>query len=227
MRILLVEDDPMIADAVKSALADEAHAVDHVSSGRTARTQLGLSDYQLVLLDLGLPGLDGMSVLRTLRGEGSAKNDIPVIILTARDALEDRLNGLDAGADDYLVKPFHMSELLARMRAVMRRRNGAAANVLSNGELSLSEAAKPVERAGQTYTLTKREYALLSALLARPGAILSRRALEDRIYAVGEEPDSNAVEYLIHALRKKLGADAVKNVRGLGWMVAGRDAKPE
>ena len=221
MRILLVEDDPMIADAVKSALADEAHAVDHVSSGRTALTQLGLSDYQLVLLDLGLPGLDGMSVLRTLRGEGSAKNDIPVIILT------DRLNGLDAGADDYLVKPFHMSELLARMRAVMRRRNGAAANVLSNGDLSLSEAAKTVERAGQTYTLTKREYALLSALLARPGAILSRRALEDRIYAVGEEPDSNAVEYLIHALRKKLGADAVKNVRGLGWMVAGRDAKPE
>ena len=218
MRILLVEDDPMIADAVKSALADEAHAVDHVSSGRTALTQLGLSDYQLVLLDLGLPGLDGMSVLRTLRGEGSAKNDIPVIILTARDALEDRLNGLDAGADDYLVKPFHMSELLARMRAVMRRRNG---------DLSLSEAAKTVERAGQTYTLTKREYALLSALLARPGAILSRRALEDRIYAVGEEPDSNAVEYLIHALRKKLGADAVKNVRGLGWMVAGRDAKPE
>ena len=214
MRILLVEDDPMIADAVKSALADEAHAVDHVSSGRTALTQLGLSDYQLVLLDLGLPGLDGMSVLRTLRGEGSAKNDIPVIILTARDALEDRLNGLDAGADDYLVKPFHMSELLARMRAVMRRRNGAAANVLSNGDLSLSEAAKTVERAGQTYTLTKREYALLSALLAR-------------IYAVGEEPDSNAVEYLIHALRKKLGADAVKNVRGLGWMVAGRDAKPE
>ena len=227
MRILLVEDDPMIADAVKSALADEAHAVDHVSSGRTALTQFGLSDYQLVLLDLGLPGLDGMSVLRTLRGEGSAKNDIPVIILTARDALEDRLNGLDAGADDYLVKPFHMSELLARMRAVMRRRNGAAANVLSNGDLSLSEAAKTVERAGQTYTLTKREYALLSALLARPGAILSRRALEDRIYAVGEEPDSNAVEYLIHALRKKLGADAVKNVRGLGWMVAGRDAKPE
>lgn len=227
MRILLVEDDPMIADAVKSALADEAHAVDHVSSERTALTQLGLSDYQLVLLDLGLPGLDGMSVLRTLRGEGSAKNDIPVIILTARDALEDRLNGLDAGADDYLVKPFHMSELLARMRAVMRRRNGAAANVLSNGDLSLSEAAKTVERAGQTYTLTKREYALLSALLARPGAILSRRALEDRIYAVGEEPDSNAVEYLIHALRKKLGADAVKNVRGLGWMVAGRDAKPE
>ena len=109
----------------------------------------------------------------------------------------------------------------------MRRRNGAAANVLSNGDLSLSEAAKTVERAGQTYTLTKREYALLSALLARPGAILSRRALEDRIYAVGEEPDSNAVEYLIHALRKKLGADAVKNVRGLGWMVAGRDTKPE
>ena len=141
MRILLVEDDPMIADAVKSALADEAHAVDHVSSGQTALTQLKLSDYQLVLLDLGLPGIDGMTVLRTLRGETSQKNDVPVIILTARDALEDRLNGLDAGADDYIVKPFHMSELLARMRAVMRRRNGAAANILTNGDLSLSDVS--------------------------------------------------------------------------------------
>lgn len=220
MRILLVEDDPMIAEAVRAALAEETHAVEHVASGDSALTQLRLADYQLVLLDLGLPGLDGMTVLRTLR---AARNDIPVIILTARDALDDRLEGLDAGADDYLVKPFHMSELLARMRAVMRRRNGSAANVLTNGILSLSEESKTVERDGRTFTLTKREYALLSALLARPGAILSRRALEDRIYATGEEPESNAVEYLIHALRRKLGSDAIKNVRGLGWMVAARD----
>lgn len=221
MRILLVEDDPMIADAVKSALADEAHAVQLVTNGRNALAQLSVNTYQLVLLDLGLPGLDGMTVLRTLRAE---KKDVPVIILTARDALEDRLQGLDAGADDYLVKPFHMSELLARMRAVMRRRNGAADNTLTNGILTLHDDTKSVEIEGKTLPLTKREFALLSALLARPGAILSRRALEDRIYGAGEEPESNAVEYLIHALRKKLGAEAIRNVRGLGWMVPGRDA---
>ncbi len=221
MRILLVEDDPMIADAVKSALADEAHAAQLVTNGRNALAQLSVNTYQLVLLDLGLPGLDGMTVLRTLRAE---KKDVPVIILTARDALEDRLQGLDAGADDYLVKPFHMSELLARMRAVMRRRNGAADNTLTNGILTLHDDTKSVEIEGKTLPLTKREFALLSALLARPGAILSRRALEDRIYGAGEEPESNAVEYLIHALRKKLGAEAIRNVRGLGWMVPGRDA---
>ena len=221
MRILLVEDDPMIADAVKSALSDEAHAVQLVTNGRNALAQLSVNTYQLVLLDLGLPGVDGMTVLRTLRAE---KKDVPVIILTARDALEDRLQGLDAGADDYLVKPFHMSELLARMRAVMRRRNGAADNTLTNGILTLHDDTKSVEIAGKTLPLTKREFALLSALLARPGAILSRRALEDRIYGAGEEPESNAVEYLIHALRKKLGAEAIRNVRGLGWMVPSRDA---
>ncbi|WP_308691130.1 winged helix-turn-helix domain-containing protein, partial [uncultured Sutterella sp.] len=138
--------------------------------------------------------------------------------------LEDRLQGLDAGADDYLVKPFHMSELLARMRAVMRRRNGASDNNLTNGVLTLHMDTKTAEMNGKDFTLTKREFALLNALLARPGAILSRRALEDRIYGAGEEPESNAVEYLIHSLRKKLGADAIRNVRGLGWMVASRDA---
>ena len=221
MRILLVEDDPMIADVVKSALSDEAHAVQLVTNGRNALAQLAVNTYQLVLLDLGLPGVDGMTVLRTLRAE---KKDVPVIILTARDALEDRLQGLDAGADDYLVKPFHMSELLARMRAVMRRRNGAADNTLTNGILTLHVDTKSVEIEGRTLPLTKREFALLSALLTRPGAILSRRALEDRIYGAGEEPESNAVEYLIHALRKKLGAEAIRNVRGLGWMVPSRDA---
>ena len=221
MRILLVEDDPMIADAVKAALSDEAHAVHLVTNGRNALAQLSVNTVQLVLLDLGLPSVDGMTVLRTMRAE---KNDTPVIILTARDDLEDRLQGLDAGADDYLVKPFHMSELLARMRAVMRRRNGASDNNLTNGILTLHMDTKTAEMNGKDFTLTKREFALLNALLARPGAILSRRALEDRIYGAGEEPESNAVEYLIHSLRKKLGADAIRNVRGLGWMVASRDA---
>ena len=221
MRILLVEDDPMIADAVKAALSDEAHAVHLVTNGRNALAQLSVNTFQLVLLDLGLPSVDGMTVLRTMRAE---KNDTPVIILTARDDLEDRLQGLDAGADDDLVKPFHMSELLARMRAVMRRRNGASDNNLTNGVLTLHMDTKTAEMNGKDFTLTKREFALLNALLARPGAILSRRALEDRIYGAGEEPESNAVEYLIHSLRKKLGADAIRNVRGLGWMVASRDA---
>ena len=221
MRILLVEDDPMIADAVKAALSDEAHAVHLVTNGRNALAQLSVNTFQLVLLDLGLPSVDGMTVLRTMRAE---KNDTPVIILTARDDLEDRLQGLDAGADDYLVKPFHMSELLARMRAVMRRRNGASDNNLTNGVLTLHMDTKTAEMNGKDFTLTKREFALLNALLVRPGAILSRRALEDRIYGAGEEPESNAVEYLIHSLRKKLGADTIRNVRGLGWMVASRDA---
>lgn len=193
MRILLVEDDPMIADAVKAALSDEAHAVHLVTNGRNALAQLSVNTFQLVLLDLGLPAVDGMTVLRTMRAE---KNDTPVIILTARDDLEDRLQGLDAGADDYLVKPFHMSELLARMRAVMRRRNGASDNNLTNGVLTLHMDTKTAEMNGKDFTLTKREFALLNALLARPGAILSRRALEDRIYGAGEEPESNAVEYL-------------------------------
>ena len=222
--VLLVEDEQTLAMIIKDTLEENDFIIHTANDGEEGLSLFFELHPDVLVADVMMPKMDGISVLRELRKEGNA---VPVLLLTAKDSIEDRVTGLDAGADDYLVKPFHMSELLARMRAVMRRRNGAAANVLSNGDLSLSEAAKTVERAGQTYTLTKREYALLSALLARPGAILSRRALEDRIYAVGEEPDSNAVEYLIHALRKKLGADAVKNVRGLGWMVAGRDAKPE
>lgn len=219
MRILLVEDDPMIAEAVKGALTDEMHAVQHVANGKNALAQLGLNEYQMVLLDLGLPGMDGMEILKTIRARS---NDVPVIVLTARDALEDRLAGLDAGADDYLVKPFHVEELLARMRAVLRRRRGATENRLGNGIVSLDAETKTALKDGESVPLSRREYALLSALLARPGAILSRRALEGRIYAAGEEPESNAVEYLIHSLRKKLGSDVIKNVRGLGWMTASK-----
>ncbi len=222
MRILLVEDDPMISQAVKGALTDEMYTVEQVANGRDALMMLSVNDYGFVLLDLGLPGVDGMTILRTLRTQAKGdKKDVPVIILTARDGLDDRLEGLDAGADDYLVKPFHISELLARIRAVLRRRNKTSDLSLTNGIVTLDVAEKTAKLASsdKTIALSRREYALLAALLARPGSILSRRKIEERIYEPGEEPESNAVEYLIHSLRKKLGNDVIKNVRGLGWMV--------
>lgn len=222
MRILLVEDDPMIAQAVKGALADEMYTVEHVANGRDALMMLSVNDYGFLLLDLGLPGVDGMTVLKTLRANAQGeKKSIPVIILTARDGLDDRLEGLDAGSDDYLVKPFHMSELLARIRAVLRRKNKSTENTLTNGLVRLNTSEKTATLAGadSPITLSRREYALLAALLARPGSILSRRRIEESIYEPGEEPESNAVEYLIHSLRKKLGPEVIKNVRGLGWMV--------
>ncbi len=222
MRILLVEDDPMIAEAVKGALADEMYTVEHVANGRDALMMLSVNDYGFLLLDLGLPGVDGMTVLKTLRANAQGeKKSIPVIILTARDGLDDRLEGLDAGADDYLVKPFHMSELLARIRAVLRRKNKSTENTLTNGLVTLNTSEKNATLTGadSPITLSRREYALLAALLARPGSILSRRRIEESIYEPGEEPESNAVEYLIHSLRKKLGPEVIKNVRGLGWMV--------
>ena len=222
MRILLVEDDPMIAQAVKGALTDEMYSVEHVANGRDALMMLSVNDDGFVLLDLGLPGVDGMTVLRTLRANGQGeKKNLPVIILTARDGLDERLEGLDAGADDYLVKPFHISELLARIRAVLRRKNQTTDNALTNGVVTLNTSEKTATLASSSaaIVLSRREYSLLAALLARPGTILSRRKLEERIYEPGEEPESNAIEYIIHSLRKKLGPDVIKNVRGLGWMV--------
>lgn len=220
MKVLLIEDDPLIAQAVKSSLIDDAYVVETATNGTDALSLIALREYGFILLDLGLPGIDGMTVLKTLRG--SPKKETPVIIMTARDGLNDRLEGLDAGADDYLVKPFHMSELLARMRAVLRRKAQRVVNTLSNGvvTLNIQEKTAKIVDSDETVALSKREYALLAALLARPGAILSKRTLEERIYEPGEEPESNAVEYLIHSLRKKLGSATIKNVRGLGWMVA-------
>lgn len=218
MRTLLVEDDPMIGDAIQGALKDASYATDWVKDGITALAALDTQHYDLVLLDLGLPGKDGLSVLNSLR---SRNNPVPLLIITARDSLDDRLRGLDGGADDYLLKPFDMAELLARMRAVLRRKGGTAQPVLSNGVVSLD----PVTREASTdeasgVQLSNREFALLQALLIRPGAILSRSDLEDRIYGWGNEVESNAVEFLIHALRRKLGAQVIKNVRGVGWMVS-------
>ena len=220
MKVLLIEDDPLIAQAVKSSLIDDVYVVETATNGTDALSLIALQEYGFILLDLGLPGIDGMTVLKTLRG--SPKKETPVIIMTARDGLNDRLEGLDAGADDYLVKPFHMSELLARMRAVLRRKAQSVVNTLSNGvvTLNIQEKTAKIVDSDETVALSKREYALLAALLARPGAILSKRTLEERIYEPGEEPESNAVEYLIHSLRKKLGSATIKNVRGLGWMVA-------
>jgi len=218
MRVLLVEDDEMIGEAIQAALKDASYAADWVKNGDTALTTLATQHYDLVLLDLGLPGKDGLQVLTSIRAKD---NPVPLLIITARDGLDDRLLGLDGGADDYVLKPFEMAELLARMRAVMRRKGGHATPLLGNGVLSLDPATKEaVVIGGVTMQLSNREFALLQALLVRPGAILSRSDLEDRIYGWGEEVESNAVEFLIHALRKKLGSDVIKNVRGVGWMVS-------
>lgn len=218
MRVFLVEDDPMIGEAVQGALKDASYAVDWVSDGQTALTSVRSQHYDLILLDLGLPGKDGLDVLRAIRARD---NPVPVLILTARDGLEDRLSGLDSGADDYVLKPFEMAELLARMRAVLRRKGGGASPVLSNGKVSLDPATREASVGeGPPVQLSNREFALLQALLLRPGAILSRRELEDRIYGWGEEVESNAVEFQIHGLRRKLGNDVIKNVRGVGWLVS-------
>ena len=218
MRILLVEDDPMIGDAIQGALKDASYAADWVQDGLTALAALDTQHYDLVLLDLGLPGKDGLAVLNSIR---SKNNPVPLLIITARDSLDDRLRGLDGGADDYLLKPFEIAELLARMRAVLRRKGGSALPLLDNGVVSLDLLSKEAStEENSAIQLSSREFALLQALLIRPGAILSRSDLEDRIYGWGNEVESNAVEFLIHALRRKLGSHVIKNVRGVGWMVS-------
>lgn len=216
MRILLVEDDAMIAEALSVALKDAAYSVDWVKDGAAASSVLELGEHQCVLLDLGLPKRDGLEVLRRLRQNGSS---VPVIVITARDGVEDRVKGLDFGADDYLVKPFDINELLARLRAVIRRQGGQAAPLLSNGKVTLDQATREARCGDAVELLSAREFALLHSLLLRPGAILTRAELEERIYGWNEEVESNAVDFLIHGVRKKLGADVIKNVRGAGWMV--------
>lgn len=217
MRVLLVEDDRMIGEAVLQSLNDAAYAVDWVRDGQAALTAIGSQAYGVVLLDLGLPRKDGLEVLRSIRAKGSL---VPVVIITARDALEDRVRGLDLGADDYILKPFEMAELLARMRAVVRRQGGIAGPLLGGSALSLDPVTREASVNGKPTRLSGREFSLLQALMVRPGAILSRAELEDRIYGWNEEVESNAVEFLIHALRKKLGSAAIKNVRGVGWMIS-------
>jgi two-component system OmpR family response regulator len=216
MRVLLIEDDRMIGAAVTQAMRDAAYAVDWVTDGKAAVDAVEAEIYDLALLDLGLPLADGFTLLRHFR-----KNyrQLPVIIVTARDGVDDRVDGLDLGADDYLTKPFEVRELLARMRAILRRQGSGTSPILSNGVVSLDPATHDASFSEGTCSLTAREFALLQALLIRPGTILSREDLERRIYGWNEEVESNAVEFLIHSVRKKVGTTAIRNVRGVGWMV--------
>lgn len=216
MRILLIEDDRMIGGAVSVALRDASYAVDWVQDGDSALQALAHEEHQVVLLDLGLPKRDGFEVLRCLRKNGNA---VPVVIITARDGVEDRIKGLDLGADDYLLKPFDVNELLARLRAVIRRQGGQASSILTNGRVTLDLSTREARCGDTVELLSAREFAVLQALLLRPGTILTRAELEERIYGWNEEVESNAVDFLIHGVRKKLGAEVIKNVRGAGWMV--------
>jgi DNA-binding response OmpR family regulator len=223
MRVLLVEDDEMIGHSLREALSAQGWSVDWVKDGLLAQSALADGAYACVLLDLGLPKRDGVEVLRKARALGDST---PVLVLTARDGLDDRVAGLDLGADDYLLKPYELRELLARMRAVIRRRDGSAHSVIGNTQVQLDLTTREVMVAGERSQLSAREFALLHALLERPGAILSREQLENRIYGWGEEVSSNAVDVLIHGMRRKLGADTIRNVRGLGWRIAPAGALP-
>src|SRR3954451_13237744 len=218
MRVLLVEDDEMIGHSLREALQGQGWSVDWVKDGLLAQSAWDDGDYACVLLDLGLPKRDGVEVLRQARSRGDTT---PVLVLTVRDGVDDRVSGLDLGADDYLLKPYELRELLARMRAVIRRRDGSAHSVIGNTAIQLDITTREVMvQGGERSQLSAREFALLHALLERPGAILSREQLENRIYGWGDEVSSNAVDVLIHGMRRKLGADTIRNVRGLGWRIA-------
>ena len=217
MRLLLVEDDAMIGSSVQQGLRQDGFTVDWVRDGQAAELALGGEAYDLMVLDLGLPKKLGLEVLRTLRRKN---NSLPVLVLTARDAVSDRVKGLDAGADDYLVKPFDLNELAARIRALLRRRAGRADPLIRHGNLTLNPATHEAVFNGKPLLLSVREFAVIRMLLDRPGAILSRAQIEARLYGWGEEVESNAVEVYIHALRRKLGANFIKTVRGAGYMAA-------
>lgn len=217
MRILLVEDDNMIGQSLREALTENGLTVDWVKDGVLAQDALAQGGYAAVLLDLGLPRRSGLEVLRRARQDGDRT---PMLVLTARDGVDDRVQGLDVGADDYLIKPFEMRELLARMRAIVRRVGGHAQSTIGTAETQLDLSSRELTHAGTSILLSAKEFRLMHALLERPGAILSRTQLEERLYGWGEEVSSNAVEVLIHGVRRKLGADVIRNVRGLGWRVS-------
>jgi two-component system, OmpR family, response regulator len=216
MRLLLVEDDTMIGEAIRSGLKRDGFTVDWVRDGESAAQVLRAEEFDLLLLDLGLPRKSGLEVLTAVRARGL---EIPVLIITARDAVSDRVQGLDAGADDYLVKPFDLDELAARIRALLRRKSGRTAPAVEHLGVILNPATHAVTRAGREIALSPKEFALLQLLMERPGTILSRARLEERLYGWGEEVESNAVEVHIHGLRRKLGADYILNVRGVGYRV--------
>jgi two-component system response regulator QseB len=216
MRVLLVEDDGMIAQGLQTALRQGGFTVDWMSDGNSAAAALQTASFDVVLLDLGLPQRDGTEVLRELRKRGDTT---PVIVLTARDEIQHRIAGLDAGADDYIVKPFDLDEVMARIRSVLRRANGRVEPIMVHGELRLDLVSRTIERNGNPINLSAHEYAVLEALLLRPGAVLSRTQLEDRLYGWDEQIGSNAVEVYIHGLRRKLGSDVIRTLRGVGYFV--------
>jgi two-component system response regulator QseB len=216
MRVLVVEDDGMIAKGLDRALRQDGYAVDGVADGRSAAEALRTSTFDLVLLDLGLPGRDGLEVLRELRGRGDST---PVIIVTARDDVQNRIEGLDAGADDYIVKPFDLDEVAARMRSVLRRAAGRGDPCIRHRGITLNPVTHAVERGGEAVVLSAHEFSVLEALMQRPGSVLSRAQLEDRLYGWSGSVESNAVEVYVHGLRRKLGSDAIRTLRGVGYFV--------
>ncbi|ALF60188.1 response regulator [Psychrobacter urativorans] len=221
MRVLVVEDDLMIGESLSEALQDEAYTVDWVKDGRQAILTLRVQPYDIILLDLGLPEIDGMGVLTAIR---DAKIDTPVLIITARDDVKDRIAGLDSGADDYVVKPFELGEIFARMRVLIRRAQGKADNQIMVGNLSLDTAHKRVLMDTVPVDLTAKEYMLLTTFMLSPEKVMSKTELEDSLYGWGGEVESNAIEFLIHSLRKKIGQNRIKNVRGLGWYISNSKA---
>jgi two-component system response regulator QseB len=223
MRLLLVEDDELIGEAVRTGLKLSGYTVDWVQDGQAGVLAVRNGVYDLILLDLGLPRKDGLAVLRETRNAGQ---DVAVLVLTARDAVGDRVKGLDAGADDYLVKPFDLDELSARVRALLRRRAGRTDPVIRWGALMLDPVSHRVEVLGKSVALSPREFALLHALAERPGAVLSREQLEERLYGWDDEVSSNAIEVHLHNLRRKLGARLIENVRGVGYRIAADEVDP-
>jgi two-component system OmpR family response regulator len=215
-RLLFVEDDHMIGESVVEVLESEAFVIDWVQDGLTAQTALMQHDYDLVLLDLGLPGQDGLQVLKWVRAR---KMRVPVLIATARDAVADRICGLNAGADDYVVKPYDLGELLARVRALIRRAADRPPDRYEHGSVSIDLAARVALHNGQQVVLSAREWAVLEALLSRPGAIRSRAQLEQNVFGHDDDVSSNAIEVYVHGIRKKLGSELIRNVRGVGYMV--------
>jgi two-component system OmpR family response regulator/two-component system response regulator QseB len=216
VRLLLVEDDPMIGESIEDGLRGENYAVDWVRDGRDADLALGGVAYDLMLLDLGLPGKQGMDVLRGVRTRGA---DLPILIITARDGTPARVEGLDAGADDYLVKPFDLDELLARIRALLRRRVSRTRSIIEHGGLTLDLASHEVTFGGEQVKLSAREFSVLRALLDNPGSVVSKSQLEEKLYGWNAEVESNTVDVYVHHLRKKFGADFIKNVRGVGYKI--------
>lgn len=216
MRVLLAEDDPQLGDGLTVGLRQSGFAVDWVKDGHQADLALQAENFDLLVLDLGLPKLPGMDVLKRVRSRGQS---LPVLVLTARDATGDKVSGLDAGADDYLVKPIDLDELTARIRALIRRSAGRAAPLLVIGDLALNPAAHEVMLAGQRIELSGREFSLLQMLLENAGRVLSRSQLEQSLYGWNDEPDSNALEVHIHHLRKKLGSERIKTLRGVGYTI--------